>query len=149
MKKRINIEVAVGIFMVIGFLCFAWLSVRLGDVGLFAEETYSVEARFDSISGLKVGAIVEISGVNVGKVVSVKLDQEDYQAVIEMEIDKGVALQEDSIASVRTSGIIGDKFIKISPGGMDELIEDGGEIEETESSISLEELVSKYIFEQG
>lgn len=147
--KRINIEVAVGIFMVIGFLCFAWLSVRLGDVGLFAEDTYSVEARFDSVSGLKVGAVVEISGVHVGKVVSVRLDQDDYQAVIEMEIEKGVALQEDSIASVRTSGIIGDKFVKISPGGMDELIEDGGEIEETESSISLEELVSKYIFEQG
>lgn len=147
--KRINIEVAVGIFMVIGFLCFAWLSVRLGDVGLFNEDTYSVEARFDSISGLKVGAAVEISGVHVGKVASIRLDQEDYRAVIEMEIEKGVTLQEDCIASVRTSGIIGDKFIKISPGGMDELIEDGGEIEETESSISLEELVSKYIFEQG
>lgn len=147
--KRLNVEVAVGIFMVIGFLCFAWLSVRLGDVGLFAADTYSVEARFDSISGLKVGALIEISGVNVGKVVSIRLDQENYyQAVVGMEINEGIALQEDSIASVRTSGIIGDKFIKISPGGMDELIEDGGEIEETESAISLEELVSKYIFEK-
>ncbi|PLX92033.1 MAG: outer membrane lipid asymmetry maintenance protein MlaD [Desulfuromonas sp.] len=147
--KRLNVEVAVGIFMVVGFLCFAWLSVRLGDVGLFAADTYSVEARFDSISGLKVGALVEISGVHVGKVVSIRLDQEDYyQAVVGMEITEGIALQEDSIASVRTSGIIGDKFIKISPGGMDELIEDGGEIEETESAISLEELVSKYIFEK-
>jgi len=147
--KRLNIETAVGIFMVIGFLCFAWLSVRLGDVGLFSSETYSVEARFDSISGLKVGAMVEISGVPVGKVVTIRLDQEYYRAVVGMEIDKHVALQEDTIASVRTSGIIGDKFIKLSPGGMDELIEDGGEIEETESAISLEELVSKYIFEKG
>jgi phospholipid/cholesterol/gamma-HCH transport system substrate-binding protein len=146
--KRFNLEVAVGIFMVIGFLCFAWLSVRLGDVGLFAKDTYTVEASFNSISGLKVGASVEISGVPVGKVSSIRLDQEDYQAVIGMEIEAGVALQEDSIASVRTSGIIGDKFIKISPGGMDEIIEDGGEIEETESAISLEELVSKYIFEK-
>lgn len=147
--KRLNLEVAVGIFMVIGFLCFAWMSVRLGDVGLFAKETYAVEASFDSISGLKVGANVEISGVSVGKVVSIQLEQGDYLAVVGMEIETGVALQEDSIASVRTSGIIGDKFIKISPGGMDELIEDGGEIEETESAISLEELVSKYIFEKG
>lgn len=147
--KRVNIEVTVGIFMVIGFLCFAWLSVRLGDVGLFAADTYTVEARFDSISGLKEGATVEISGVHVGKVVSIRLDPDYYQAVVGMEIDADVALQEDSIASVRTSGIIGDKFIKISPGGLDELIEDGGEIEETESAISLEELVSKYIFEKN
>lgn len=147
--KRLNIETAVGVFMVIGFLCFAWLSVRLGDVNLFAKETYSVEARFNSISGLKPGAIVEISGVRVGKVVAISLDQEDYLAVVGMEIEKGVELQEDSIASVRTSGIIGDKFVKISPGGMDELIEDGGEIEETESAISLEELISKYIFEKS
>lgn len=146
--KRLNLEVAVGIFMVIGFLCFAWLSVRLGDVGLFAKETYAVEARFDSISGLKVGASVEISGVPVGKVATIHLDPDEYQAVVQMEINEGVSLQEDSIASVRTSGIIGDKFIKISPGGMDELIADGGEIEETESAISLEELVSKYIFEK-
>ena len=146
--KRLNLEVAVGIFMVIGFLCFAWLSVRLGDVGLFAKDTYAIEASFGSISGLKVGADVEISGVPVGKVVTIRLNQDEYRAVIGMEIDAGVALQEDSIASVRTSGIIGDKFIKISPGGMDELIGDGGEIEETESAISLEELVSKYIFEK-
>jgi len=146
--KRFNVETTVGIFMVIGFICFAWMSVRLGDVNLFANDTYTVEARFDSISGLKVGAVVEISGVQVGKVESIRLDQEYYQAVIVMEIEEGVALQEDSIASVRTSGIIGDKFIKISPGGMDDLIEAGGEIEETESSISLEELVSKYIFEK-
>ena len=147
--KRFNVETAVGIFMVIGFVCFAWLSVRLGDVDLFAKETYSVEARFDSISGLKLGAVVEISGVHVGKVVDIWLDPTYYQAVVGMEIENGIALQEDSIASVRTSGIIGDKFIKISPGGMDELIEDGGEIEETESAISLEELLSKYIFEKS
>lgn len=147
--KRFNVETSVGIFMVIGFICFAWMSVRLGDVHLFAKETYTVEARFDSISGLKLGAVVEISGVHVGKVVAISLDPEYYQAVVGMEIEKGIALQEDSIASVRTSGIIGDKFIKISPGGMDELIEDGGQIEETESAISLEELLSKYIFEQG
>lgn len=147
--KRFNIEIVVGIFMIVGFLCFAWLSVRLGDVGIFAKDTYSVEARFASISGLKLGAVVEISGVKVGKVAKIRLDQDDYQAVIVMEIEKGVQLQEDSIASVRTSGIIGDKLIKILPGGMDELIEDGGEIEETESVISLEELISKFIFEKG
>ncbi|PLX83692.1 MAG: outer membrane lipid asymmetry maintenance protein MlaD [Desulfuromonas sp.] len=146
--KRFNVELAVGLFMVIGFSCFAWLSVQLGDVHLFERDTYAVSARFNSISGLKVGAVVEISGVTVGKVESIRLDQDLYQAVVGMAIEEGVALQEDSIASIRTAGIIGDKFIKISPGGMEELIKDGGEIEETESAISLEELVSKYIFEK-
>lgn len=146
--NRLNIEVGVGIFMVIGFICFAYLSIRLGDVHPLGDDTYPVFARFNSISGLKEGASVEIAGVKVGKVSRIRLDQEYYEALVEMALDNGVKLQEDSIASIRTSGIIGDKFIKISPGGSDEFIEPGGDIEETESAISLEELVSKYIFEK-
>ncbi len=146
--KRINIEVAVGLFMVVGFVCFAWMSVRLGDVGLFDKPTYTVSARFGSVSGLKPESKVEISGVQVGKVVSIVLDPETYEAVVEMRIDQGVVLQEDVIASIRTAGIIGDRFVKITPGGLEELIVDGGEITETESAISLEELISKYIFQK-
>jgi len=143
-----NIETAVGLFMVAGFLCFAYLSVKLGDIGFFNRNTYSVKARFGSVAGLKEGAVVEIAGVRVGKVASIRLDQEDYEALVDMEIDKNVRIQEDSIASIRTSGIIGDRYIHIEPGGTDELIKPGGEIEETESAINLEELVSKYIFEK-
>jgi phospholipid/cholesterol/gamma-HCH transport system substrate-binding protein len=145
--KRINVEVGVGLFMVVGFLCFAYLSVRLGDVDLLGDDTYRVTARFGSVSGLKAGAVVEIAGVPVGTVDSISVDPEEYDAVVELSIDEGVRLQDDSIASIRTAGIIGDKFVKISPGGADELIEPGGEIVETESAISLEELVSKYMFE--
>lgn len=146
--KRINIEIAVGLFMVIGFLCFAWLSVRLGDIGLFDKPTYQVSARFGSVSGLKEGAMVTISGVPVGKVNSIQLDPERYEAVVSLQIHQGIVLQEDVIASIRTAGIIGDRYVSITPGGMEEVIADGGMIEETESAINLEELLSKYIFQK-
>ncbi len=146
--KRFNAEIAVGLFMIAGFLCFIWLAVKLGDVPLFGDNSYTVKARFGSISGLKSGATVEIAGVRVGKVTKVDLDREDYEAVVEMAIDKGVDLQEDVIASIRTAGVIGDKYVSLTPGGAEEIIGPQGEIIETESSINLEELVSKYIFEK-
>ena len=146
--RKLNLEIAVGLFMVIGFLCFAWLSVKLGDVDLFGPPTYSVTASFGSVSGLKLGAIVEIAGVRVGKVTAIHLDPKRYEARIDLRIDREVTLQEDSIASIRTAGIIGDRYVDISPGGADKLIGPGGRIVETESAINLEELVSKYIFEK-
>ncbi|MDO3379177.1 outer membrane lipid asymmetry maintenance protein MlaD [Geoalkalibacter halelectricus] len=145
--KRFNLEVSVGVFLVLGFLCFAWLAVKLGDVRLFGDRSYQVSARFGSISGLKPGAAVEIAGVKVGRVNRIVLDQEYYEAVVELAIDRGVRLTEDSIASIRTAGIIGDRYINISPGGSPEYIEPGGRIHETESAINLEELLSRYIFE--
>jgi len=146
--KRLNIEVAVGVFMVLGFVCFAYLSIRLGGLEPFGGDSYAVSARFNSISGLKEGASVEIAGVRIGKVARIRLDPEDYEAVVELAVDRGVRLQDDCIASIRTAGVIGDKYVNITPGGSDAYIEPGGEITETESAISLEELVSKYIFEK-
>jgi phospholipid/cholesterol/gamma-HCH transport system substrate-binding protein len=146
--KRFNVEVAVGLFMIVGFVSFAWLAVKLGDVSLFGEDTYGVKARFTSISGLKEGATVEIAGVRVGKVTNIVLDGEDYEAVVSLDINSGVNLQDDIIASIRTAGVIGDKFIDLTPGGSEEFIGPEGEIFETESSISLEKLISKYIFEK-
>jgi len=147
--KKFNLEAAVGLFMVAGFLCFAWLSVKLGDIELLSNNSYSLTARFGSISGLKNGAQVEIAGVKVGKVDNIQLDEDTYEAQVKLAIDKGVKLQEDSIASVRTAGIIGDRYIDISPGGSDVILKDGGQIYETESAINLEQLVSKYIFQKN
>lgn len=146
--RKFNLEIVVGLFVVVGFVCFAWLSVRLGDINLFGSPTYQLTASFGSVSGLKSGAIVEIAGVPVGKVDDIRFDATKYEAVVTMAIDNGITLQEDSIASVRTAGIIGDRYIDISPGGSDVEIQDGGRIIETESAINLEELVSKYIFEK-
>ncbi len=146
--KKFNVETGVGIFMVLGFLSFAWLAVELGDVDLFGARSYQVQARFGSISGLKEGATVELAGVRIGTVSAIRLDPQSYQAIVEMSLVQGLELQEDSIASIRTAGIIGDRYVNIAPGGSDQRIPAGGEILETESAINLEELVSKYIFEK-
>ena len=145
--KKMNLEMIVGLFLLAGFASFSYLAVKMGDINPFASETYPISARFTSISGLKAGATLEVTGVTVGKVSRIDLDAGEYEAVVHMDVDKQVQLTDDSIASIRNAGIIGDKFIKLSPGGSDIFLEAGDEIEETEPSISLEELVSKYIFE--
>jgi len=145
--KKTNLEIIVGSFLLAGFISFSWLAVKMGDIDPFANETYPLTARFTSISGLKEGTTIELAGVVVGKVSQIELDAGEYEAVVHLNIDKTVELTDDSIASIRTSGIIGDKFIKLTPGGSEIFLEAGDEIDETESSISLEELVSKYIFE--
>lgn len=145
--KRINIEIAVGLFMVIGFVCVAWISIRLGDLNLFEATRYPLSAHFTSVAGLKKGAPVQIAGVEIGTVDRISLDQEYYEAIVHMNISSDVRIQEDSIASIRSTGIIGDKFISISPGGSPEYLAPGGRIAETESALSIEEIISKYIFE--
>jgi phospholipid/cholesterol/gamma-HCH transport system substrate-binding protein len=144
--NKINVETGVGLFLIAGLVCLAFLSVKLGHIEIFGTKHYLVKARFTSITGLKEGAEVEIAGVTVGKVSKIALDSD--RAIVEMHIDPAIKIQEDSIASIRTKGIIGDKYIKISPGGTDELVKPNGMLTETESSIELEELVSKYIFEK-
>ncbi len=139
-------ELAVGIFLIIGILSLFFLSIKLGKVELFDTRYYSITALFDSITGLKKGASVEIAGVPVGKVS--KITMKDYMALVEMSILKGNNIPDDSIASIRTKGVIGDKFVKLSPGGSEENFQDGDNIFDTESAISLEELISKYIFDK-
>lgn len=144
--KKMSAELVVGLFIIAGFLCFVYLSLRLGEFSVFAgERTYTVSADFESISGLKVGAILEIAGVNVGRVAAISLG-ENERAHVEMQINREVQVDDAAIASVRTQGIIGDKYIRIIRGGSEVLLKDGGRISETESAIDLEEMVSKYIF---
>lgn len=145
--NRLTIETYVGLFVVAGLAGMFFLATKMGDVGVFAPETYSVSARFTSVSGLKEGGVVELAGVRVGKVQKIVLDPAAYEAVVHLSLNKSVELQEDSVASIRTAGIIGDRYVKLSPGGSELILEDGDEIIETESAISIEELVSKYIFE--
>lgn len=132
--------------MLVGFLCFVYLSLQLGEFSLFAgRRSYTLSADFENISGLKVGAVIEIAGVNVGRISSVGLGKNE-RAHVEMQVNNGVVISEDAIASVRTQGIIGDKYIRISQGGSEVILKDGARISETESAIDLEEMVSKYIF---
>lgn len=144
--KKASVETAVGIFVVIGILCVGYLTIKLGKMELMGDNYYPIYARFESVSGLSKGAYVEMAGVQIGQVESIALDQEMLVAKVKMKIQKDVVLTDDVIASVKTSGLIGDKYIKISPGGSDEVLKPGDIITETESALDLEELISKYVF---
>ena len=144
--KKINLELIVGLFMIFGFFTFAFISVKFGEFSIFSQgQNYSLKAEFDGISGLKRGANVSMSGVIIGKVSNIALNSDDMAQIV-LDITKDVKVTEDAIASVKTQGIIGDKYIRISQGGSDELLNNGDSITETESAIDLEEMVSKYIF---
>lgn len=144
--KKFNIQLVTGIFVMLGIAAFTYLAVSIGGVRFNAQPGYTLQARFTNISGLRPGAIVEAAGVRVGTVSAIEFDPESYEAIVSMRINEGVPVQEDAIAAIRTQGIIGEKYIKLTPGGFEELLGDGAEIYETESALSLEELVSKYIF---
>jgi len=144
--KRDSVETAVGIFVIIGIVCVGYLTIKLGKMEWFGNDQYPVFAQFISTSGLKAGAHVEIAGVEIGKVESIALDPVRQVAVVKMRIQNGVELTDDVIASVKTAGMIGDKYIKLTPGGSETVIEPGGMITETESAVDLEDLISKYVF---
>jgi phospholipid/cholesterol/gamma-HCH transport system substrate-binding protein len=122
------------------------LTIKLGKMQLGSSNTYTVVAKFESAAGLRAGAGVEIAGVPVGKVSAVSLDQEEYLAEVYLAIQNDIQLGDDIIASIKTSGLIGDKYIKLTPGGSTEMLEDGSEITDTESAVDIEELISKYVF---
>lgn len=147
--KKLNIQLLTGIFVMIGIASFTYIAVTIGGVRFTQQPGYTLTARFTSISGLQPGAIVEAAGVRVGTVSDIKFDPESYEAIVSLRINEDVPVQEDAIAAIRTQGIIGEKFIKINPGGFEELLTDGMEIQDTESAVSLEELVSKYMFNSG
>lgn len=149
MNKKQHTELLVGIFLLAGIIAISFLALRMGDVGLFDNDQYIVKTRFTSASGLREGAYVEVAGVTVGKVKQIVFNPETYLADVDISLQSNINIPEDSIASIRTSGIIGDKFVKISAGGSETYLEPGMEIIETEPSINLEELISKYIFESG
>jgi len=141
-----KLEITVGIFMLIGIVCLGYISVKLGKMELVGGDYYTLSAGFDSVSGLKPGARVEVAGVEVGKVDRITLDAKSGdRALAYLKIKTGVRITDDVIASVRTSGIIGDKFIKLKPGGSERMLKNNELIRETESAIDIEELVSKFI----
>ncbi|MEA2114785.1 MAG: outer membrane lipid asymmetry maintenance protein MlaD [Thermodesulfobacteriota bacterium] len=144
--KNSRVEIVVGIFLVLGFLAFGWLAMQLGEVTwLSGSRTYSVYADFDNISGVKSGAEVQIAGVTVGSVTGLALNEYD-QARAALQLNREIKLPKDSIASVKSQGIIGDKLIQITLGGDEENYAEGDVIVDTESSVDLESLISKFAF---
>jgi phospholipid/cholesterol/gamma-HCH transport system substrate-binding protein len=141
-RSRVNI--AVGMFVVLGIVALGYLSIQLGQVSFLGSRGYAVTVDFPSVGGLKAGSAVEIAGVEIGRVESIGLA--DYQARVTLRVHSGIKLQEDVIASIKTKGLIGEKYIRISPGGSDKIIAPNGRIREVEAPVDFEELLSKYIF---
>jgi phospholipid/cholesterol/gamma-HCH transport system substrate-binding protein len=144
--KKYSKETIVGIFVVIGLFCIGYMTVKLGKIPLFGSDSYLLYARFSSVSGLRVDSPVEIGGIEVGRVEQLTIDQDKQVSVVTLRIEKGFKVYEDAVASIKTAGLIGDKFIDIDPGGGADILKTGGTITETNSPIDIEGLISKYAF---
>jgi len=141
-----GLEFLVGLFMIAGFVAFGYLALQLGEVSLFSNsKTYTITAQFDNIAGVKKGSSVQVAGVVVGTVSRIWLDA-DGVANVDLQVDKKLELSIDTMASVKSQGLIGDKFVSLSLGGDDELFKDGGILTDTESSVDIESLISKFAF---
>ena len=140
---RTKLELIVGVFVLVGVLCLGYLSIKLGKLEVIGGHLYTVEAEFDSVSGLKAGATIEIAGVEVGRVKAIRLNHD--RAIATFAVHDGIVLYDDTIASVKTRGIIGEKFVSLSLGGGGAELKPGSRIRDTESGLDLEELVSQYV----
>ena len=141
--EKTKLELIVGVFVLVGIVCLGYLSIKLGKLELISGDIYEVEAPFNSASGLKPGAAVEIAGVEVGRVKSILLKND--QAVVRLAVHNDIKLYSDTFASIKTRGFIGEKFLALSPGGGGDPLQAGGTIRDTESGLDLEELVSQYV----
>jgi phospholipid/cholesterol/gamma-HCH transport system substrate-binding protein len=144
--KKYSIETVVGIFVVIGLICVGYMTVKLGKISFFGEDTYPLYARFTSVSGLRPGSSVEIYGMQVGSVTSLGIDQERQVGVVGMKLSKGTKVYDDAAATIKTSGLIGDKYVKIDPGGAGEVLKPRGIITQTSVPADIDDLIGRYAF---
>ncbi len=142
--RRFDLELTVGLFIIAGMICLGYLSIKLGRMEVLGEKGYDVYAVFSNVTGLKSGSSVQIAGVDVGRVRSITLD--NYQAKVVLNLPDGLKIQEDAIASIKTKGLIGEKYVEITPGGSEKVIKEGDRIRETQSAVDIEELISKFVF---
>ncbi|OQW31534.1 MAG: outer membrane lipid asymmetry maintenance protein MlaD [Nitrospira sp. SG-bin1] len=138
-----RLELIVGAFVLIGIVCLGYLSIKLGKLELIGGDVYEVDALFNSATGLKAGASVEVAGVEVGRVKTISLKED--RAMVRLAVQSGTKLYSDTIASIKTRGIIGEKYLALSPGGGGDALKPGDTIRDTESGLDLEELVSQYV----
>jgi phospholipid/cholesterol/gamma-HCH transport system substrate-binding protein len=151
MRANYKVEIASGVFLLLGIAALVWLAVRATDFGQdIGEDTYGVSARFSNIGDLRDRAPVKIGGVTVGLVESIALDPVSFEAIVDMQIDSRFnEIPNDTGASVLTSGILGDRYIGLEPGGSPESLQDGDELFITQSAMVLEQLIGKYLFNAG
>lgn len=143
-KERLNLELIVGVFMIIGLLCLGYLSIKLGKVEVLGRRGYEVYAIFSDVGGLRSGASVVVAGVDVGRVETIRL--EDYEARVTLQVNPDLQISEDAIVSIKTSGLIGEKYVQISAGAAADVLKPGERIRQTEAVVDIEALISKYAF---
>ncbi|MGB8335790.1 MAG: outer membrane lipid asymmetry maintenance protein MlaD [Desulfobacterales bacterium] len=144
--KKYSKETVVGIFVVAGLVCIGYMTIKLGNVGIFRGDTYALNARFDRVTGLKEGNPVNMLGLEIGRVANFKMVQDEQAVIVEMRINKGIKIYDDALAAIKTEGLIGDRYVDIAPGGAGELLKPGETIIETQSPTDLSELIGKYAF---
>ncbi len=144
--KQSKLELSVGIFVLLGIAAVAYLTLKLGSGSLIGGDTYLVEARFANSGGLHSGSNVQLAGVTVGRVEAVRIDPADYSAIVTLRVQSVLHLPTDSMASVKTAGLIGDKYVALSPGADEAYLEPGARITMTESAVDLESLIGKMAF---
>lgn len=144
--KKISQESVAGVFVLMGICLLAYMTINLGDVKLFGSDSYTLTTRFKSVSGLREGNPVEMQGIEVGEVQSLGLDQDTQLAVAVLSLKNTIIVYDDAIASIKTAGLIGDKFVSLDPGGSGEQLTEGGVILNTESPIDLGDIIGKYAF---
>ena len=142
--NRKGLEFAVGVFLLIGLACLAYLSFSLGKVSLWGSPYYEVHATYSTVSGLKEQAPVDMAGVTIGRVHKIQL--KDGQALVTLDILKKVRLEVDVIASIKTMGLLGEKYVSISPGAADQYIKPGGAIMDTQPPLDIESLIARFVF---
>ena len=148
--NRSALDLWVGIFVAVGIGAILFLALKVGNLINFASAPgYRLEADFDNIGGLKLRAPVKAAGVIVGRVESIKLDPTTYQAVVTLKIDQGYQFTADTIASILTSGLLGDVYIGLDPGGDTKMLADGGKAAKTQSGIVLEKLIGQFLFDKA
>jgi phospholipid/cholesterol/gamma-HCH transport system substrate-binding protein len=144
--KKYSMETAVGFFIVIGLICVGYMTVKLGKVSLYGSDTYPLYARFTSVTGLRPGTEVEIYGIHAGAVESMSIDEQRQMAVVKLRIDKKIRVFDDGAAIIKTSGLIGDKFVMIDPGGAGEPLKPGAIITQTSTPPDIGDLIGTFAF---
>ena len=144
--QKYSKETVVGLFLFIGLACVVYMAIKLGDVSLFGDNTYPLFARFNKVTGLRVGNPVDMLGLRIGRVAALTIDQAKQMAVVEMRIKKGIHIYEDAIAAIKTEGLIGDKYVDLDAGGGGDLLKPGGTIIDTVSPVDIGDLIGKYAF---
>ncbi len=143
--KTVHMERLVGMFVLLGIACIGYFALRFGSSQWRALDTYVLEARFTNASGLVRGSQVAVAGVPVGSVTGMRLGQ-DFSALVEFKLRKDVRLPSDSVASIRGHGLLGDKYIALAPGAAEDMLAAGGRLTDTESSVDLESMLSRFAF---